>query len=129
MAAPPLAPCGGSLREAQAGRRSLGLIGCWQWNAAGRILLTRALSSTVTPLAALLKPPSNEKCAFNLFKITITLGSRIMGGLLVPCQVTVCVFRMIPPTSKGGGGASIRGKLESEAPNDVIVSKCVKQPF
>lgn len=46
-----------SLREAQAGRRSLGLIGCWQRNAAGRILLTRALSSTVTPLAALLKPP------------------------------------------------------------------------
>lgn len=57
MATPGLAPCGGSLREAQACRRSLGLIGCWQWNAAGWILLTRAPSSTVTPLAALLKPP------------------------------------------------------------------------
>lgn len=83
MAEPPLAPCGGSLREAQAGRRSLGLIGCWQWNAAGRVPLTRALLSTVTPLAALLQPPSIEKCVFNLLKITIKLGGGITGGLLV----------------------------------------------
>lgn len=81
MATPGLAPCGGSLREAPACRRSLGLIGCWQWTAAGWILLTGAPSSTVTPLAALLKPPSNEKHVFNLFKITTNSGSRIMGGL------------------------------------------------
>lgn len=95
MATPGLAPCGGSLREAQTCRRSLGLIGCWRWNTAGWILLTRAPSSTVTPLIALLKPPPpNEKHSFNLFKITTKSGRRIMAGLNNNKVVRLLILRL-----------------------------------